>query len=115
MKELFVMSLKNEYVVVRRGRCCDQVLSATTHPTRLGAVEGKRYAEPQDIEVAQLLYVNVAKGYATMMRYSPERGYFRDTLPAYRLCSKMERAAAAEAEAEAKMWAGCPRNYLSYC
>tara|TARA_R110000824_G_scaffold396407_1_gene597842 strand:+ start:1089 stop:1415 length:327 start_codon:yes stop_codon:yes gene_type:complete len=108
------MSLKNEYVVV-----CDHsksLLSASAFSSRIEAVEANKFYPEQIIGTARLISVDVDKGVATVERYATvDRCYCVDVLPAYRLCSKMERAAAAEAEAEAKMWAGCPRNYLSYC
>lgn len=107
-----MLTLKKEYVVVDNHS--DELLSHKGYGTQLEAVEANQYAHPQQIETAELISVDVAKGYAEVMRYSPARGYFPDTLPAYWLCSKMKTEAAEAASTEAKKWAGCPRNYLAF-
>ena len=105
-------SLKKEFVVVDNHS--DEVLSSKGYGTEREAVEANSYAHPQQIETAELISVDVAAGYAEVMRYSPERGYFPDTLPAYWLCQRHRLVAAAFAAEEAAAWAGCPRNYLAF-
>ena len=99
-----MLSLKNEYVVIDRH--ADEIVSSDAHPTRLQAVEADN-GEP-----CRLLDVDLRRGVARVERNTPERGYFEDTLPAYWLCSRLEKAAAAAAAVEAKMWAGCPHLAL---
>ena len=99
--------MRNEYVDDH----AKEVLSKSVHPTRLGAVEANKFYPEQVIETARLIRVDLAKGVAEVERYATvDKVYWVDVLPAYWLCSKMEKAAAQEA----KRWAGCPRNYLSY-
>ena len=115
------MSLKTEYVVIDRWDVPNTIRSVKGWPTREEAIAADR-AAGNDAGiwpvVARLVSVDRTKGLATVEQWrSDDSGgaYRVETLPAPYLCKEIKEAEAAETKIEAKTWAGCPRNYPSYC